>query len=643
MKIKNVRIKNFLTITDAEVSLDNAGLVLIQGRNEDDSSATSNGAGKSSIADALCWALYGETARGESGDSVVNDFAKSNCSVEVVIEDGASVYSVTRHRKHKTHKNATVVSVSNAGTETVISKGTEKETQELINTIMGCDKDVFCAAIYAGQEDMPNLPKMTDKQLKVMIEQSAGIEDIEAAYALARQKLLAAQNAVAARNAAVLLNEQTIDTLRAKIENAKVSLESSEREKQEKIKALEEEADAAGRQMRELLAKIKAVPLADINARVSELSAQIAGRDAALEEIAQIRLQVQQSADASQQLQNRVTALQEQIDKLKSDMENVESLVEKSCPTCGSKIEKGPEAVAHFKTHIAAKIEAASKEIDEALQKQIVRKSLREVLVKEADEKAALIPDMSDLMTEFNGLQATITHVATMKANARTLHEKVTSRTSAADSLKTTASPWVSVIESHEIEIERREREIEVGKKLLIAEKKQESIYASVVKVFGPAGIRAHLLDTVTPFLNARTSDYLSALSDGNITAVWSTLTKTAKGELKEKFSIDVAHAKGGASYGLISGGEKRKVRLATALALQDLVASRATKPIDLWVGDEIDDALDPAGLERLMVILERKARERGTVLVISHNELKDWCDNVLTVVKTGKGQSRIE
>jgi DNA repair exonuclease SbcCD ATPase subunit len=164
-----------------------------------------------------------------------------------------------------------------------------------------------------------------------------------------------------------------------------------------------------------------------------------------------------------------------------------------------------------------------------------------------------------------------------------------------------------------------------------------------VVKVFGPAGVRAQILDTVTPFLNARTADYLSVLSDGAMQAIWTTLTKSATGDLKEKFSIEVTHSKGADEFAGLSGGEKRKVRLACALALQDLVASRATQPIDLWIGDEVDDALDPSGLERLMTILERKARERGTVLVISHSDLRDWIDNVTTVTKQGQWQSVVE
>lgn len=116
----------------------------------------------------------------------------------------------------------------------------------------------------------------------------------------------------------------------------------------------------------------------------------------------------------------------------------------------------------------------------------------------------------------------------------------------------------------------------------------------------------------------------------------------TKQGALREQFGIEVVNAKGAKQFQALSGGEKRKVRLATAMALQDLVATRATKPIDLFVADEIDDALDAAGLERLMGLLEQKARERGTVLIVSHNSLRDWIRDVMLVVKEN-GASTIE
>ena len=160
-------------------------------------------------------------------------------------------------------------------------------------------------------------------------------------------------------------------------------------------------------------------------------------------------------------------------------------------------------------------------------------------------------------------------------------------------------------------------------------------------KVLGPTGIRQHVLDSITPILNERTARYLNVLSDGKLSAVWTTLTQTKKGEIKEKFNIAVSNSVGGDSFDSLSGGEKRKVRVACCLALQELVSSRATKPIEIFIADEVDHALDEAGVERLIGVLNEKAQVCKTLLVISHNPLRNWIDNTITVIKED-GKTRL-
>jgi len=106
MKFLSAHIENFLTVAAGSVKLADRGLNLIQGVNNDDDSASSNGAGKSSIVDAICWCLYGVTARGVKGDAVVNLKAKKNTAVIVMLENGATTYKVERYRKHATGKNS---------------------------------------------------------------------------------------------------------------------------------------------------------------------------------------------------------------------------------------------------------------------------------------------------------------------------------------------------------------------------------------------------------------------------------------------------------------------------------------------------------------------------------------------------------
>ena len=105
MKINRLEIDAFMAVGEVTIDLDSKGLVLIQGENEDDSSQISNGAGKSSIADALLWCLYNETARGDTGDEIVNRSLKKGTRVLAQLVDGDRVYNVIRHRKHGVHKN----------------------------------------------------------------------------------------------------------------------------------------------------------------------------------------------------------------------------------------------------------------------------------------------------------------------------------------------------------------------------------------------------------------------------------------------------------------------------------------------------------------------------------------------------------
>ena len=130
MKFGNLSIHNFLSIKDAEIDLSDRGLMLIEGVNQDDPSARSNGAGKSSIVDALSWCLYGKTARGVSGSDVINKKAGKGCSVTLKINDSGTEYIVVRERKSASTGILTLGKFAPAYIP--LTKGTMAETQKAI-------------------------------------------------------------------------------------------------------------------------------------------------------------------------------------------------------------------------------------------------------------------------------------------------------------------------------------------------------------------------------------------------------------------------------------------------------------------------------------------------------------------------------
>lgn len=644
MKILELKINNFLSLGDVPaLNLDNRGLVLIQGVNEDDTSADSNGVGKSSIADALCWALFGETARGVSGDGVVNNQAKKNCSVSVIISEGAGFYRITRYRKHKEFKNTTRVEFADRGDSVEwadLSKGTEKETQVLINQVIGCELEVFMAAIYAGQEVTPDLPKMTDKQLKSVVEQAAGIDRLERCYEIARERLQEAAREEISIRSVLDTSRDALTSEMAEVKRWEAIVAAWEDERPKRVADLVAAAEGTKKELLALGASIKAMGEAALTEKQTALKAKLDGFNAVLEKQRSLDEAVQRAAQGVTRANSVFSAAMREVDARKRAVENSATEIKKPCKECGKPHTE--EEIHEFVAHQKTLLQQAALEAKNAKIELEAATSAHDLAVAPATEHRATIPDTSAISSELATVSGQLREIVRLKGEFMRVKADYDRRVAVIETAKTEPCPDQDKIELFTKRVKAREEVIEEKKAQLEAATAKLEIQKAVSEVYSPAGVRARILDTVTPMLNDRTADYLSVLSDGNLNAVWSTLGSTAKGEVREKFNIDVTNDKGADTFAGLSGGQKRKVRLATMLALQDLVASRATKPIEIFLADEIDDALDVAGLERLMAVLNKKAKERGTLLIISHNNLKDWVDQTTTVIMQG-GSATVE
>lgn len=640
MIITKLVIENFMSIGEARLLMGERGLVLIQGSNEDDTSATSNGAGKSTIPDSISWCLFGETARGESGDSIVNRTVGKNCRVQLYVHDESADngYVITRHRKHKEEKNRLTVHLMGDAGAVDLTGGTDKITQSLVEQIIGCSKAVFDAAIYAGQERMPNLPMMTDKQLKELIEEAAGITEIQTYLAKAREELATAKgehDTLAGFRMSTIerkrIQEERLDSHKSLSAEWEARRDLELKSIETKLKVLGSASDL------EFAANLEDITVREASARIDALTKEMSKPDAAREAL---RVDLSKAEKALSAIETKVRMVAADLKRDKAASESLDALIGTPCKECGKPYHEEDLETARKARRAGLKERVdAYKGLQEALSEaRIARDTAQSAYDSHvsdesektviADELAAMKKKMVDAIKRREGFTTSLNEV--VELNKQSIK------------LSTGSNPFTSKIAEVEKQIGLLEDSIRETDANIDALSEKLALYEQAVEVFSPAGVRAHILDNVTPYLNTKTAQYLTTLSDGNLSATWSTLSTTAKGELREKFVIEVSHAKGGDSFGLLSGGEKRKVRLSCALALQDLVATRAHKPFRLFVADEIDDALDASGLERLMTILDEKARERGTVLVISHNELSDWIRDVATVVKRG-GVSTVE
>lgn len=665
MKITNVTIENFLGIGDAAINLQDKGLVLVQGENLDDPSADSNGSGKSSMIDAVFWGLYGKTARGLGGDDVINRVIGKQCVVTIELEDGEDTSVITRWRKAKGFHKRSGVTVTINGADQ--SGGTDALTQAEINKIVGCSEQVFAAAVYAGQEAMPDVPSLTDRQLKSLIEEAAGIDLIETAYEIARENL---RDLSGDQDDAKLKEDQArdaVDRAKRQIEAVEDDIEGWEKSRESRVKEATSEAAALKERAKEIKSEIDEFDLAGVNNQIATVEEKIEALDSQLQDIDQAIAGVSEENDKARELNEEVSnarhafndgkksaeRIAETFKRQKQKFENVESQVGEPCGECGKPTTE--DDLADVKANLKETLRELKETYEAAREDVTSRKATFEAAESARDEFEANRTDISaqqaqqrdlmqqqrDLTSEQNKLSATLSELPRLEEKYQQVKERFDEKREQIKKLKAEKNPHGKSLDRHKKDLADAEKKVAAAEKAFSEVSKQVVVAKATVQVFGPKGVRAHILDTVTPFLNDRTAHYLATLSDGSLEAVWSTLTEGRDGELKEKFTIGVEKF-GTGTFASLSGGEKRKVRLATTLALQDLVASRATKPIELWIGDEIDTALDPAGLERLMSLLEMKAREKGTVLIVSHHDLKDWVRDTVLVTMEDKA-ARVE
>src|SRR5271170_3492684 len=100
LKLKSLTVKNFMSIgaVTQGINLDQHGLTLILGKNTDPG-GDSNGSGKTSILNAISYALYGQALTNIRKDNLINNINQKNMAVSLDFEINGTNYRIERGRK----------------------------------------------------------------------------------------------------------------------------------------------------------------------------------------------------------------------------------------------------------------------------------------------------------------------------------------------------------------------------------------------------------------------------------------------------------------------------------------------------------------------------------------------------------------
>ena len=176
LKIKNITVKNFMSVGNVTqaIHFDVHGLTLVLGNNIDlGGDGSRNGTGKTTIINALSYALYGNALYNIKKDNLVNKTNNKNMLVTVDFDKDGISYRIERGRKANIFR-LLVNNVDNNEGVTDEMQGEGRQSQAVIEEVLGMSHTMFKHIVALNTYTEPFLSMRANDQ-REMIEQLLGI------------------------------------------------------------------------------------------------------------------------------------------------------------------------------------------------------------------------------------------------------------------------------------------------------------------------------------------------------------------------------------------------------------------------------------------------------------------------------------
>lgn len=311
---RNLTMRNFMSVGNVTQALrmDQHGLTLVLGNNLDlGGDGARNGVGKTTMVNALSYALYGSALTNIRKENLLNKTNSKNMLVTVEFEKNGNRYKIERGRKPNVlHFFVDDNEVNEANTDE--GAGENRVTQEAIDRVIGMGPEMFKHLVALNTYTQPFLSLKANEQRDI-IEELLGITQLS----------------------------EKAEVLREHIKNTKEQI----RDEESRIKALQEanqrvqaSIDDLERRSRTWATK-KTTDMSALDAAILELE----GTDIEAELEAHRALVTFKENDNRLKLANKELALrQSNVKKLQEALKLAESnlvhLKEHRCPSCGQDV-----------------------------------------------------------------------------------------------------------------------------------------------------------------------------------------------------------------------------------------------------------------------------------------------------------------
>lgn len=643
IKFNKINIQNFLSIGEASIDFSNNGYTLVKGYNNNkDDLATSNGSGKSSLFEAICWCLTGETIRGIKSD-ISNINTDDGAYVELDLEVSGDTWKIIRTKDHKLYKTNLKLIKND---QDISGKGIRDSSKILNEYLPDLTSSLIGSVIILGQ-GLPqrfsnNTPSGRKDVLEKLSKSDFMIEDLKDRIVKRKsflsKELRKYEDFVLEYESKLSvfkdkLEQQTneLNTLKDKksLENEISNLTESKESLEKKIEELKNKVDCYNKNIQDLRIKYST-----LSKKKSEISLKINN-----DKLKEISKEDRWKSKELEDLNKKLAYIESTINSIKKEIKKIESIKD-VCPTCGQKIvgvtKPSTEQLKNDLNYNLKNFDSINNNIDNITTiynnninniKINYNRKLKDSLFRTEEELTTIIDNGNSLKSSINSLEKEIKQLS---EELEKITEKIFTLKIELNSLENTKNSLISSIDCIENDIK------EINEKIMY-NKKEKELFESKIDIINKFNtiisrdFRGYLLNSVINFINKKAKEYSQCIFDTD------KINFSINGN-----NIEISYCN--KQYENLSGGERQKVDLIIQFSIRDMLCKFLNFSCNILIVDEIFDNLDSIGCQRVINLISTKLHDISDVFIVTHRgDLEIPYDSEIIIEKDEKGISRIK
>ena len=570
VNFKKLSIVNFLSVGEEPVTVEfSKGLHVITGKNKDKPDRR-NAIGKSTIADALYFAIFGETLRELKKDLIPNNLTNGKTHIELDFEldspKGTNSYKIIRTL------SPSKVLIFKDGVDR--TRDSIKNTTAYINSVLSASPSIFQnCVIMTVNNAVPFMAKNKIEKRK-FIEDIFGMEIFSTMLTMLRTEY----NEISKEHDTQLTKLEEIDKAYKNYEDQKQRILQTRKDKREKYLGRQKDNTEEKEKLENELNEVEEVDINKIQNQISSLEEAVSDQD--------IRIETNLEAVA----RNKALAAERKERYKKMGTE------EEKCPVCLRPMEE------HDAELIAKEKENLKEYIHEAIDNiKNYSDGLKELRVRK-DRFARAISQCQNKISE----------ARLQEQNKKNIEQRIEQLDKWQEELKgdleaieSTETDFDSLIVETKKRVDKLQGRVE--------EYRDELAKLDIVKyVVSEEGVKSYIVNKLLELLNSKLLHYLKRLDSNSICI------------FNEYFEEEILNEKNKVcSYFNFSGAERKSIDLACLFTFSDIRRLQGGVQYNIAIYDELfDSSFDEKGIELITSILQDRVEELDECsIVISHRK----------------------